>query len=48
MLPEFKDDIDYMDSHLERFERFKKSQQWVESDWSITISTRLTGRALDV
>ena len=40
-----KDDLD---SYLERFERFAKSQGWDESDWAINLSALLTGKALEV
>ncbi|MEL7309413.1 MAG: hypothetical protein AAGK05_17185 [Pseudomonadota bacterium] len=47
-LPTFVDRKDELDSYLNRFERFAKSNGWDKSTWSSSLSALLTGRALDV
>ncbi|CAB4010692.1 Hypothetical predicted protein [Paramuricea clavata] len=47
-LPQFVDGQDDLDSYLQRFERFAKSNTWNESVWATSLSTLLTGKALDV
>ncbi|XP_063968359.1 uncharacterized protein LOC135157268 [Lytechinus pictus] len=47
-LPTFYEERDDIDSYLQRFERYAKSQNWPETDWAINLSTLLTGSALEV
>ena len=47
-LPAFVDGKDDLDSYLQRFERFARSNNWDESTWSTSLSALLTGKALDV
>ena len=47
-LPMFIDGKDEMDSYLERFERFARSNNWEEGIWSTSLSALLSGKALDV
>nr|XP_054751019.1 uncharacterized protein LOC129256850 isoform X2 [Lytechinus pictus] len=47
-LPTFYEERDDIDSYLQRFERYAKSQNWPETDWAIYLSTLLTGSALEV
>lgn len=47
-LPTFQDGKDDIDAYLERFQRLARSQNWDESDWAITLSVLLTGKALEV
>ena len=47
-LPTFVDRKDDLDSYLNRFERFAKSNGWNKATWSSSLSALLTGRALDV
>ena len=47
-LPAFVDGKDMIDSYLQRFERFARSNGWEESQWAISLSALLTGQALDV
>ena len=47
-LPVFVDGKDDLDSYLQRFERFARSNNWDESTWSTSLSALLTGKALDV
>ena len=47
-LPPFVDQKDDLDSYLNRFERFAKSNGWEKSSWATCLSALLTGRALDV
>ncbi len=47
-LPEFVDGKDDLDSYLQRFERFAKSNKWDETIWATSLSALLTGKALDV
>ena len=47
-LPAFVDGKDDLDSYLQRFERFAKTNNWDESTWSTSLSALLTGKALDV
>ena len=47
-LPQFIDGQDDLDSYLQRFERFAKSNKWNESIWATSLSALLTGKALDV
>ena len=47
-LPQFIDGQDNLDSYLQRFERFAKSNKWNESICATSLSALLTGKALDV
>ena len=47
-LPAFVDGKDDLDSYLQRFERFARSNNWDESTWSTSLSALLTGKALNV
>ena len=47
-LPNFIDYKDDLDSYLNRFERFAKSNDWDKEMWAVSLSALLTGRALDV
>ena len=47
-LPAFVDGKDDLDSYLQRFERFARSNNWDESTWSTSLSALLAGKALDV
>ena len=47
-LPQFIDGQDDLDSYLQRFERFAKSNKWNESIWATSLSALLTCKALDV
>jgi len=47
-IPFFEEDKDFMDSYLNRFERFAESQKWKFADWATFLSALLKGRALDV
>ena len=47
-LPHFNEQKDDMDAYLGRFERFATSMGWADSEWSISLSVLLTGRALEV
>ena len=47
-LPAFVDGKDDLDSYLQRFELFARSNNWNESTWSTSVSALLTGKALDV
>ena len=47
-LPPFQESSDEIDSYLQRFERFAKSNSWPDSEWATALSTLLTGKALDV
>ena len=47
-LPQFKDRQDDLDSYIRRFERFSTAAGWPEADWAVSLSTLLTGRALEV
>ena len=47
-LPQFIDGQDDLDSYLQRFECFAKSNKWNESTWATSLSALLTGKALDV
>ena len=47
-MPYFDEEKDFMDSYLERFERFAVSQKWESDNWALCLSALLRGRALDV
>jgi len=47
-MPCFEEEKDFMDSYLNRFEKFATSQNWDESNWALCLSALLRGRALDV
>ena len=47
-LPAFVDGKNDLDSYLQQFERFARSNNWNESTWSTSLSALLTGKALDV
>ena len=46
-LPQFIDGTDSIDSYLQRFERFARTNDWPEESWAARLSTLLTGAALD-
>ena len=46
-MPYFEEQKDFMDSYLNRFEKFATSQNWDESNWALCLSALLRGRALD-
>ena len=37
-----------LDSYLQHFERFARSNGWNEKEWTTALSALLTGKALDV
>ncbi|KAJ8044704.1 hypothetical protein HOLleu_07512 [Holothuria leucospilota] len=47
-LPHFNDGTDRMDAYFCRFERFATVAGWPETDWATSLSTLLTGKALEV
>jgi len=47
-MPYFDEDKDFMDSYLNRFEKFAVSQNADKSTWVLSLSALLRGRALDV
>ena len=47
-IPRFRDGQDDLDSYIRRFERYATSVGWLQDDWAVSLSTLLTGRALDV
>ena len=47
-LPPFNDSRDKIDAYLRRFERFAKTANWQMKDWAISLSSLLTGKALEV
>ena len=47
-LPAFQDRKDDLDAYIKRFERFATTAGWPENEWAMTLSTLLTGRALDL
>ncbi|PIK41284.1 hypothetical protein BSL78_21861 [Apostichopus japonicus] len=47
-LPQFRDRFDDLDAYLLRFERFATSCGWLESNWALSLSALLTGRALEI
>jgi hypothetical protein len=47
-LPKFDEKQDDMDAYIERFERFAKSQNWIEDTWAVSLSSLLTGKGLEV
>ena len=47
-MPYFDEDRDFMDSYLERFERFARTQKWRPDNWALYLSALLKGKALDV
>ncbi|XP_071786577.1 uncharacterized protein [Asterias amurensis] len=47
-LPNFNDGRDDMDSFLRRFERFATAAEWPKKDWACSLSSLLTGKALEV
>ena len=47
-MPYFDEDKDFMDSYLNRFEKFALSQNAHKSTWALSLSALLRGRALDV
>lgn len=47
-MPYFDEDKDFMDSYLNRFERFAQAQGWRTADLTLYLSALLKGRALDV
>ena len=47
-LPVFIDGKDDLHSYLQRFERFARTNHWDVDEWVVSLSTLLTGKALDV
>ena len=47
-LPPFNENKDDIDSYLRRFERYAGTMGWPVEEWSLPLSTLLTGRALEV
>jgi len=47
-MPYFDEDKDFMDSYLNRFEKFAVSQNADKTTWALSLSALLRGRALDV
>ena len=47
-MPYFDEERDFMDSYLERFERFALSQKWESTNWALCLFALLRGHALDV
>jgi len=47
-MPYFDEDKDFMDSYLNRFEKFAVSQNADKTTWALSLSALLLGRALDV
>ena len=47
-LPKFIDGKGDLDSYLQRFERFARSNKWKQDDWPLSLSALLTGKSLDV
>ena len=47
-MPFFDENIDCMDSYLNRFERFADAQGWKEDSLAMCLSALLRGKALDV
>ena len=47
-LPAFTDGKDDLDSYLNRFERLARVNGWDESEWAVSLSALLSGRALEV
>ena len=47
-LPNFNDGRDDMDSFLRRFEQFAITAEWPKEDWACSLSSLLTGKALEV
>ena len=47
-LPPFIDGVDQLDGYLTRFETFARISKWPESDWAVSLSALLSGRALEV
>ena len=46
-LPAFSENLDTMDSYLQRFERFATANNWNREEWAVSLSVSLTGKALD-
>ena len=47
-LPKFEDETDDIDGYLKRFEHLAQTCKWRKSEWATILSTRLTGRAVEV
>ena len=47
-LPKFEEHKDDMDAYIQRFERFARSQRWIEDTWAVSLSSLLTGKGLEV
>ena len=47
-IPAFSENLDTMDSYLQRFERFATANNWNREEWAVSLSASLTGKALDV
>ena len=47
-LPKFDEDNDDMDLYLARFERFARTLKWKRNEWTVCLSTLLTGKGLQV
>ena len=48
MLPNSNDGRDDMLALLRRFERFATASEWQKKDWACSLSSLLTGKALEV
>ena len=46
-MPMFEEGTD-MDAYLTRFERVAESNEWSKEEWAVSLSTLLTGTALEV
>ena len=47
-IPPFDEARDEIDSYLRRFERYATAQNWSRSNWAVSLSALLRGKALDV
>ncbi len=47
-LPFFNEQKDDMDAYLRRFKRFATAMGWPNSDWTMSLSALLTGKAFEV
>ena len=47
-LPKFEEERDNMDTYLQRFEKFAKTQKWDHAEWTTYLCALLTGKALEV
>ena len=47
VLPVFNDEKDDIDAYLRRFEIFATAAKWKKEDWAVSLSSYLTGAALE-